>query len=492
MVATGERMTLKQRLPFMVFPVQAKPLKNPNIVFIDEDLKSFNEFSAMPTSEIVKVVNGEHENFQDLFSTVYCGHQFGYFVPQLGDGRASFLGTFKNHRGNLVELQMKGLGRTPFSRRGDGRAVFRSSLREYLCSHAMKALGIPTTEALALIDSEEIVYREEKEWGAIVLRAAPSFLRFGHVEFLYHHGYKNELEKLLDYTIEHFYPDYYSHPNAYVLFFQDLVKRTAKLMANWQTYGFCHGVMNTDNMSLLGLTIDYGPFGFLEAFDLKHICNHSDHEGRYAFGEQPLVALWNLERLADCLGDFIDQDTLKRTLGTYRELFNLEYLRLMKKRLGLQSSNELDAELMNVLLNFLQVSAVDYHGFFRNLAEKDGLEFIFSQLKSAESKASFDQFKKIYQARIDLEWGREEESEQKRFDFMNSVNPIYVLRNYLAQKIIDQHRYSDQGNKREQVLCESQRLLKVLQRPFDWHEGCDDLSRVCPAEFLNIEISCSS
>jgi uncharacterized protein YdiU (UPF0061 family) len=263
-------------------------------------------------------------------------------------------------------------------------------------------------------------------------------------------------------------------------------------MANWQTYGFCHGVMNTDNMSLLGLTIDYGPFGFLEAFDLKHICNHSDHEGRYAFGEQPLVALWNLERLGDCLGDFIDQDTLKRTLGTYRELFNLEYLRLMKKRLGLQSSNELDAELMNVLLNFLQVSAVDYHGFFRNLAEKDGIEFIFSQLKSAESKASFDQFKKIYQARIDLEWGREEESEQKRFDFMNSVNPIYVLRNYLAQKIIDQHRYSDQGNKREQVLSESQRLLKVLQRPFDWHEGCDDLSRVCPAEFLNIEISCSS
>lgn len=485
-------MSLKEKLPFMAFPVQAKPLKKPKIFFIEDELFSFKNLKNYSSHDVLQMVNGEHVQMQELYSTVYCGHQFGYFVPQLGDGRVSFLGSFQMENGEWKELHMKGLGRTPFSRRGDGRAVFRSSLREYLCSHAMKALGIPTTDAYALIDSEEIVFREEREWGAIVLRGASSFLRFGHVEFLYHHGYKNELEKLIDYTIEHYYSDYFSHPNAYVLFFQDLVKRTAKLMAQWQTYGFCHGVMNTDNMSLIGLTLDYGPFGFLEKFDLQHICNHSDHEGRYAFGEQPLIGLWNLERLADCLGDFIDHDTLKRTLDTYKELFNIEYMRLMKLRLGLKTSHDSDPELLNALLNFLQISEVDYHGFFRNLATENGEDFISQQLKSEESKMSFLQLMKLYQKRSELEWGNSSESDVARFQLMNSVNPIYVLRNYLAQKIIDQHTVNDQQLKRDDVLTESTRLLKALKNPFVEHPGCSDLSRVCPVEYQNIEVSCSS
>jgi len=247
-------------------------------------------------------------------ATVYSGHQFGAWAGQLGDGRALLLGEVETASGPL-EIQLKGAGQTPYSRRGDGRAVLRSSIREFLCSEAMHGLGIPTTRALALVASPQSVRRETIETAAVVARVAPSFIRFGHFEHFAHSGqprHHEVLQRLLDFVIEHHFPALAGQPQPALALLDEVVRRTAELMADWQAAGFCHGVMNTDNMSILGLTIDYGPFGFLDAFDPGHVCNHSDHGGRYAFARQPSVAFWNLHALAQALLPLIDDHHSRR------------------------------------------------------------------------------------------------------------------------------------------------------------------------------------
>ncbi|MDY3331093.1 MAG: YdiU family protein, partial [Pelistega sp.] len=233
-------------------------------------------------------------------ATVYSGHQFGVWAGQLGDGRAILLGESVGADGQRQEWQLKGAGRTPYSRFGDGRAVLRSSIREYLCSEAMFGLGIPTTRALALTVSPEKVEREELETAAVVTRVAPSFIRFGHFEHFFHRGQHDELKALMDFVIDQYYAELRDEVNPYAVLFEKVLFSTAELVAAWQSVGFCHGVMNTDNMSILGLTIDYGPYGFLDVYDSEHICNHSDHQGRYAYQQQPYIAHWNLVRLANC------------------------------------------------------------------------------------------------------------------------------------------------------------------------------------------------
>ena len=236
-------------------------------------------------------------------ASVYSGHQFGVWAGQLGDGRALWLGEIDTPLGPQ-EVQLKGAGLTPYSRMGDGRAVLRSSIREFLCSEAMHGLGIPTTRALAIVASPDKVLREELETAAVVTRVAPSFLRFGHFEHFAALGRQAELKQLADFAIRHYFPDLLNiteGPERYLAMLEQVVLRTASLLAHWQSVGFCHGVMNTDNMSLLGLTIDYGPFQFLDGFDPAHICNHSDHQGRYAFARQPQVAFWNLYCLGQAL-----------------------------------------------------------------------------------------------------------------------------------------------------------------------------------------------
>lgn len=227
-------------------------------------------------------------------ASVYSGHQFGVWAGQLGDGRALLLGETASGQ----EVQLKGSGLTPYSRMGDGRAVLRSSIREFLCSEAVNALGIPTTRALCVTGSDAPVYREEIESSAVVTRVAPSFIRFGHFEHFAASDRIEELRQLADYVIERYYPACRESTrfggNAYAVFLEAVSERTAALLAHWQAVGFCHGVMNTDNMSILGLTIDYGPFQFLDGFDPRHICNHSDTSGRYAYNQQPNVAYWNL------------------------------------------------------------------------------------------------------------------------------------------------------------------------------------------------------
>ncbi|MCU0950404.1 MAG: YdiU family protein, partial [Burkholderiaceae bacterium] len=239
----------------------------------------------------------------DPLAAVYSGHQFGVYVPQLGDGRAILLGGIDGPEGTW-ELQWKGAGKTPYSRMGDGRAVLRSSIREFLCSEAMHGLGIPTTRALSIAGSDHPVFRETTETAAVVIRMAPSFVRFGSFEFLYWRNLHDELRVLADYVIDSFYPGCSAAgdgPKPYLALLESVSRRTARLMAQWQGVGFCHGVMNTDNMSILGLTIDYGPFGFLDGFDANHICNHSDEQGRYAYAQQPGVAHWNLYCLGQAL-----------------------------------------------------------------------------------------------------------------------------------------------------------------------------------------------
>ena len=231
-------------------------------------------------------------------SAIYAGHQFGTFVSQLGDGRAISLGETINENGERFDIQLKGAGMTPFSRMGDGRAVLRSTIREYLCSEAMNALGIPTTRSLCITGSDAPVYRETVETAAVLTRLAPTHVRFGSFELFYYRGQYDRVRELADYVIGEFYPQFESAENKYLEFLREVISRTAKLIAAWQSIGFAHGVMNTDNMSILGLTIDYGPFGFLDEFDAGFICNHSDYAGRYAFDQQPMVGMWNLYKLA--------------------------------------------------------------------------------------------------------------------------------------------------------------------------------------------------
>ncbi|RPH61039.1 MAG: YdiU family protein, partial [Burkholderiales bacterium] len=233
-------------------------------------------------------------------AAVYSGHQFGVWAGQLGDGRALLLGEVARPAGNW-EVQLKGSGRTPYSRGADGRAVLRSSIREFLCSEAMAALGIPTTRALAIVAADEPVFRETVETAAVVTRLSPSFVRFGSFEHFYAANRMDSLRQLADHVIGKFWPALAGEPNPWLALLREAMQRTARLVARWQAVGFCHGVMNTDNMSVLGLTIDYGPFGFLDGFDFDHVCNHSDHGGRYSYAMQPRIAEWNCWCLGQAL-----------------------------------------------------------------------------------------------------------------------------------------------------------------------------------------------
>lgn len=472
----------------MCAEIKASPLKEAAFFLQHSELKKIEIFQNKTDDEILKILNGEDENSL-FYATVYLGHQFGHFVPQLGDGRVAFLGESKNSQDQKIyELHLKGLGRTPFSRRGDGRAVFRSSLREYLASLYMEALGVPTTKAFALIDSKTTIYREEREWGALVLRGAESFLRFGHFEFLYHHGHHKELEKILDFTLENYFPDFYSHPNGYALFYQEVIKRTAKLMALWQSVGFCHGVMNTDNMSVLGLTLDYGPYGFIEKFDLTHICNHSDHEGRYAYGEQPLIGEWNVEKFGLTLSPFVDEETRRMMLGTYKEIFNLEYQRLMLRKLGLFKMQANDREILQNLLNHLDLTKIDYHLFFRKLSFPDFCEKI--KVLCLFEK-DFDIWKNFFD-QLEERLKSEDHSREERFKLMQEINPKFILRNYLAEQIIELHKFNDDWKNRDLAILKTKDLISVLSDPFSEHDKLSHLSLPTPKEYLHLEVSCSS
>ncbi|HEX7866635.1 MAG TPA: YdiU family protein [Variovorax sp.] len=413
------------------------------------------------------------------FATVYSGHQFGVWAGQLGDGRAIMIGETESG----LEVQLKGAGRTPYSRGGDGRAVLRSSIREFLCSEAMHGLGIPTTRALCVTGSDAHVYREEAESAAVVTRVAPSFVRFGHFEHFAANQREDELRALADYVIERYYPACRTtdrfNGNAYAALLDAVSERTAALLAQWQAVGFCHGVMNTDNMSILGLTIDYGPFQFLDGFDPRHICNHSDTSGRYAFNQQPNVAYWNLFCLAQALLPLIgDQEIAVAALESYKTVFPNKFEGRMRAKLGLAEAAEGDRALIEGVLKLLAAGKVDYTIFWRRLSNymADGnVEPVRDLFLDREA---FDAWLLAFSERHPTA-GRAQAA-----DLMLKSNPRFVLRNHLGQQAIEASQQKDHSA----VAT----LLAVLQSPFEEHPDADALAGFPPDWASTIEISCSS
>jgi uncharacterized protein YdiU (UPF0061 family) len=419
-------------------------------------------------------------------ATVYSGHQFGVWAGQLGDGRALWLGEVETPDGPM-ELQLKGSGLTPYSRMGDGRAVLRSSIREFLCSEAMHALGIPTTRALCLTGSALPVRRERIETAAMVTRVAPSFVRFGHFEHFSHHFAEHDtLRQLLDFVIDYQLPACREAATPPVALLAEVARRTAELIAQWQAVGFCHGVLNTDNMSILGLTIDYGPYGFLDGFDPYHVCNHSDDQGRYAYARQPQVGYWNLHALARALlplcGDEVD--ALSAALESYKLHFQTAMSGCLRAKLGLAGQQDDDDALAEAFLELLAAERVDYTIAWRRLAtlsSAPGQEAAASPIRDMFiDRPRFDAWAARYAQRL----RSENSSDAARAARMQRVNPKYVLRNHLAEEAI---RRAEAGD-----FTEVQRLLKVLQRPYDEQPEHEADAGFPPDWAQHLEVSCSS
>jgi uncharacterized protein YdiU (UPF0061 family) len=414
------------------------------------------------------------------YAARYGGHQFGHWAGQLGDGRAITLGEVIARDGSRQELQLKGAGRTPYSRTADGRAVLRSSLREYACSEAMHWLGVPTTRALSLVATGESVIRDmfydgnpAPEPGAVVCRVAPSFLRFGNFQI---HAAKNEpelLKQLVDYTIQTHFKEARTHEE----FFAEVCRRTANLMVDWMRLGFVHGVMNTDNMSILGLTIDYGPYGWLEGFDTQWTPNTTDAPTlRYIYGNQAAIAHWNLARLAEALVVLIDKKHLEDGLALFADTFQSGWDRALAEKLGLQSVPD---ELASGLFRALAAAEIDFTLFFRHLAADEpavnsfGAAFYTPRPDPDPLAAWLAQ----YAAQVRLN------GVANRVERMKRANPKYVFRNYLAVQAIEAMERGDASF--------LERLMRVLERPYDEHPGHEDLAARRP-EWARDRAGCSA
>lgn len=408
----------------------------------------------------------------------YGGHQFGSWAGQLGDGRAIVLGDLTAPDGQRWEVQLKGAGLTPYSRRADGRAVLRSSLREFICSEAMFHLGVPTTRALALVGSGEPVLRDmfydghpAMEPGAIVTRVAPSFVRFGNFEIFASRGDRERLQLLADYVITHHFPEIDpATPERYALWFEEIARRTAVLMAHWLRVGFVHGVMNTDNLSILGLTIDYGPFGWLDVFDPDFTPNTTDQSGRYAYAQQPGVAQWNLLRLADALLPLVGRpELLEAGLECFGNTFENEWRRQALQKIGLEPAvTHGEEQLVAKLLGILTLTEVDTTLFFRCLMDLDPAQPAGATGLPAELEVAFytpaalpsrftEQLRDwlaAYANRLRME-GVSNETRQQR---MGAANPWIIPRNYLCQEAINAATEDD--------LSVLHRLLEAIRDPY--------------------------
>ena len=450
------------------------------------------------------------------YAARYGGHQFGHWAGQLGDGRAITLGELVGHEAVIQgpygsppptgrwELQLKGAGPTPYSRTADGRAVLRSSVREFLCSEAMHCLGVPTTRALSLVATGDVVIRDmfysgdpQPEQGAVVCRVAPTFVRFGNFEI---HASRHEgesLQRLADYVITRHFPHLGPpSPQVYAAWFEEICRRTAVMIAHWMRVGFVHGVMNTDNMSILGLTIDYGPYGWLEGYDPSWTPNTTDLPGRrYAYGRQPDIAAWNLARLANALNPLIDSvPALEHGLEVYTETFTTTWRGMLADKLGLSTLDRAgDEDLVRELFGVLQQTETDMTLFFRGLARasaqnieplqaafyEDGAPAGTQRAPSEAQRARLVGWLEQYENRLQVEAMPVDE----RVARMNRANPKYVLRNYQAQLAIDAASEGD--------VSLIERLLRVLAAPYDEQPEHDDLAQRRP-EWARNRAGCSA
>lgn len=468
-------------------PVPTQPLPDPVLVAYAPDAAALIGWPDAAFEDPALIAHLAGHALHDTVATVYSGHQFGVWAGQLGDGRAHLLGEFR-HAGQRIEMQLKGAGHTPYSRMGDGRAVLRSSIREFLCAEAMHHLGVPTTRSLALVASPQPVRRETVETAAVVTRLAPSFLRFGHFEHFSSIGRQDLSRTLADHVIERFFPACRDADDPYVALLGEVSQASARTIAHWQSVGFCHGVMNTDNMSIIGLTIDYGPFGFMDGFDANHICNHTDQGGRYAYQMQPQVAYWNLYRLGHAFLPLLRPgeasiDAARAALDTFKDSFASEMDRLMAAKLGLEALEEGDAALFDALFALMHAQRADFTLTFRRLAalRKDGGESGAASPRDLfADREAFDAWAQRYRARLQ----RETRDDPSRALAMNRVNPIYVLRNHLAEIAIRAAREGD--------YSEVRRLLDALSQPFDERPACAAYAGLPPDWASGLEVSCSS
>jgi serine/tyrosine/threonine adenylyltransferase len=415
---------------------------------------------------------------------LYAGHQFGAWVPQLGDGRAILLGEVIGPDGRW-DLHLKGAGITPYSRGFDGRAVLRSTIREYLCSEAMHGLGIPTTRALCIVGSDEPVRREKVETAATLVRLAPSHVRFGSFHVFAARGQHEQVRTLADYVINEHFPDLADEPapDRYVRLLAEVVVRTARLVAQWQAVGWTHGVLNTDNMSILGLTIDYGPFGFMDDFEARFIPNHSDEGGRYAYNQQPRAGLWNLSRLGQALLSLMDADDAKAVLEGYEPIFLDEYSARLRAKLGLVEARDEDTELVDALFALLSANPVDFTRFWRLLGrfseDDEGANVPLRDL--FVDWAGWAAWAERYAARLEAEGSVAAERRAR----MDAVNPKYILRTYLAERAI---RMAED----ERDFSEIERLRVLLRDPFAEQPEMESYAEPPPEWGRKLVLSCSS
>ncbi|MFC0352120.1 protein adenylyltransferase SelO [Undibacterium danionis] len=467
--------------------LQPSPIKSPYLIATSPPMLAEFNLSAeqMQTQEMIEIFSGNRTAPDSKpLAAVYSGHQFGVWAGQLGDGRAILLGELASKRKDVLhEIQLKGAGMTPYSRMGDGRAVLRSSIREFLCSEAMAGLGIPTTRALCLTGSDQYTMREMPEKTAIVTRTAPSFIRFGSFEHWYYNNQAEPLQQLADFVIQHYYPDLAQTDNPYQALLRAVVNKTADLVAQWQSVGFMHGVLNTDNMSILGLTLDYGPFGFMDGYDPAHICNHSDHQGRYSYQMQPRIGQWNCHALAQALLPLIGEvDSAQEALSCYTEQFERSYDRLMHAKFGLTTFMPEDQDIFNEYLELMAEAKTDFTIAFRQLgrlqiADQQNDHFLRDLFINRER---LDQWLVNYRQRLQLENSQDLERQTS----MNLTNPKYVLRNYLAQQAIERAEQKD--------FSEIHKLLSILAKPYDEQIEHEQYAQLPPDWATTLSVSCSS
>jgi len=454
---------------------EPEPFEHPFLVHENLMLKKDLSIEGVDSSELIKIFNRQSQNtdFQPL-SMAYAGHQFGQYVPNLGDGRGVLFAEVEV-KGMRLDLHLKGAGKTPYSRFGDGRAVLRSVIREYLCGEAMHALSIPTSRALMIIGSDEPVIREKTEKAAMMVRTAQTHIRFGSFEYFYYQNQPEQVKALADYCIDQ-YPCFdVSEGQRYQDFFKVVVKKTALLIAKWQACGFCHGVLNTDNMSILGETLDYGPYGFMEDYFPGYVCNHSDHQGRYAYKNQPYIGLWNCSALGHALSSLIGEKEQEEILGTYEQIFQAELASMYRKKLGLMSEAQEDTSIIQGLLEIMENEKLDYTNTFRNL------KIALTNKKTPELKSeNAKEWIQSFQARH----LQDRQNDKKKSLYMDAVNPKFILRNYMAQEVIDSAEES------EHSMIEQ--LLEILSKPYTEHPEFDRYADKAPEWAKNLEISCSS
>ena len=425
----------------------------------DEDLKKIQSYCLNPNA-----------NDFDTFAMVYAGHQFGQFVNQLGDGRGIFLGQTDHD----YDLHLKGAGKTPYSRFGDGRAVLRSSVREYIASEVMNNLNIPSTRAVALFISEEKVLRDSYEPSAVLLRSSQSHIRFGHFEFFHYRNKSKQVKKLADYAIENYSLFDESTEEPYVNFFHTIVQKTARMISKWQGVGFCHGVMNTDNFSILGETFDYGPYAFMESLNPEFICNTSDYEGRYRYSNQPYIGLWNCSALGEALKTLIPEAKIEEILKTYEQEFSSNLRKIYLDKFGLTMHQPGDDELIQDYLTLINNENMDYTQSFRSLIK------IIQDEDVIKGAGSLKKWKKRFIKRHEFE----KSDLRDRLDMMKSINPHITPKNFQIQKVIGAVEKGDYESLHS--FCDA------FKNPFEENSKTQVFDEVPGVNEANIRTSCSS